>query len=93
MPVLERSGTLCHSTGIWFGILGFNNSLRTCSLKTGFMPGMDGTELTRPLFKALPGLPVVIFSFYDLPELQSIGKAAGVHLRGVEESFLLSWSD
>jgi CheY-like chemotaxis protein len=44
-------------------------------LKTGFMPGMDGTELTRPLFKALPGLPVVIFSFYDLPELQSVGKA------------------
>jgi CheY-like chemotaxis protein len=57
------------------------------------MPGMDGTELTRQSFKALLRLPVVILSFYDLPKLQGIEKAAGVHLRGVGESFLLSWSD
>ena len=48
-------------------------------VKDWVMPGMDSTELTREIFKALPNLAIVIFSFYDLPELQTIAKAAGVH--------------
>lgn len=48
-------------------------------VKDWVMPGMDGVELTRQLAKAVPDTAIVIFSFYDLPELQSIAKAAGVH--------------
>lgn len=48
-------------------------------VKDWVMPGMDGVELTRQLAKAAPDTAIVIFSFYDLPELQSIAKAAGVH--------------
>lgn len=48
-------------------------------VKDWVMPGMDGVELTRQLVKAVPDTAIVIFSFYDLPELQSIAKAAGVH--------------
>jgi DNA-binding NarL/FixJ family response regulator len=48
-------------------------------VKDWIMPGMDSVELTREIFNVLPGLAIVIFSFYDLPELESIAKAAGVH--------------
>jgi two-component system, NarL family, response regulator NreC len=48
-------------------------------VKDWVMPGMDGVELTRQLAKAVPDTAIVIFSFYDLPQLKSIAKAAGVH--------------
>jgi two-component system response regulator NreC len=48
-------------------------------VKDWVMPGMDGVELTRQLAKAVPDTAIVIFSFYDLPELKSIAQAAGVH--------------
>ncbi len=48
-------------------------------VKDWVMPGMDSTELTREIFKTLPNLAIVIFSFYDLPELEVIAKTIGVH--------------
>ena len=48
-------------------------------VKDWVMPGMDNAELTREIFKTLPNLAIVIFSFYDLPELETIAKAVGVH--------------
>ena len=48
-------------------------------VKDWVMPGMDSNELTREIFKTLPNLAIVIFSFYDLPELETIAKSVGVH--------------
>ena len=43
------------------------------------MPGLDAAELTRQVAASLPDTAVVIFSFYDMPELEAAAKAAGVH--------------
>jgi DNA-binding NarL/FixJ family response regulator len=42
------------------------------------MPGMDSLELTSQISKLSPDMAVVIFSFHDLPKLESLAKAAGV---------------
>jgi len=48
-------------------------------VKDWIMPGMDSIELTRQIAKLLPNTAIVIFSFYDMPELIEAAKAAGVH--------------
>jgi two-component system response regulator NreC len=48
-------------------------------LKDWVMPGMDNLEFSRKISKALPRTSIVVFSFYDLPELIVAAKAAGVH--------------
>jgi DNA-binding NarL/FixJ family response regulator len=47
-------------------------------VKDWVMPGMDSIELTRQISKLSPDTAVVIFSFHDLPKLESLAKAAGV---------------
>ena len=48
-------------------------------VKDWVMPGMDSIELTRQISKLSPNTAIVIFSFYDMPELIEAAKAAGVH--------------
>ena len=48
-------------------------------VKDWVMPGMDSIELTRQISKLSPDTAIVIFSFYDMPELIVAAKAAGVH--------------
>jgi len=48
-------------------------------VKDWVMPGMDSIELTRQIFARSPDTAIVIFSFYDMPELEMAAKAAGVH--------------
>jgi len=48
-------------------------------VKDWVMPGMDGIELTRQIAAHSPDTAIVIFSFYDMPELEIAAKAAGVH--------------
>ena len=48
-------------------------------VKDWIMPGMDSIELTRQIAKRSPNTAIVIFSFYDMPELIEAAKAAGVH--------------
>jgi DNA-binding NarL/FixJ family response regulator len=48
-------------------------------VKDWIMPGMDSIELTRQISKLSPDTAIVIFSFYDMPELMEAAKAAGVH--------------
>jgi DNA-binding NarL/FixJ family response regulator len=48
-------------------------------VKDWVMPGMDGMELTRQISTLSPYTAIVIFSFYDMPELEVAAKAAGVH--------------
>jgi len=48
-------------------------------VKDWVMPGMDSIELTRQISKLSPNTAIVIFSFYDMPELIVAAKAAGVH--------------
>jgi len=48
-------------------------------VKDWIMPGMDSIELTRQIAKLSPNTAIVIFSFYDMPELIEAAKAAGVH--------------
>jgi DNA-binding NarL/FixJ family response regulator len=50
-------------------------------VKDWVMPGMDSIELTRQISKHSPDTAIVIFSFYDMLELELAVKAAGV--RGV----------
>jgi DNA-binding NarL/FixJ family response regulator len=47
-------------------------------VKDWVMPGMDSIEVTRQISKLSPDTAVVIFSFHDLPKLESLAKAAGV---------------
>jgi DNA-binding NarL/FixJ family response regulator len=47
-------------------------------VKDWVMPGMDSLELTSQISKLSPDTAVVIFSFHDLPKLESLAKAAGV---------------
>jgi DNA-binding NarL/FixJ family response regulator len=48
-------------------------------VKDWVMPGMDSVELTRQISTLSPDTAIVIFSFYDMPELIEAAKAAGVH--------------
>jgi DNA-binding NarL/FixJ family response regulator len=48
-------------------------------VKDWVMPGMDSIELTRQISNLSPDTAIVIFSFYDMPELIVAAKAAGVH--------------
>jgi DNA-binding NarL/FixJ family response regulator len=48
-------------------------------VKDWVMPGMDSIELTRQISNLSPDTAIVIFSFYDMPELIEAVKAAGVH--------------
>jgi DNA-binding NarL/FixJ family response regulator len=48
-------------------------------VKDWVMPGMDSIELTRQISTLSPDTAIVIFSFYDMPELEEAAKAAGVH--------------
>jgi DNA-binding NarL/FixJ family response regulator len=48
-------------------------------VKDWVMPGMDSIELTRQICALSPDTAIVIFSFYDMPELVEAAKAAGVH--------------
>ena len=48
-------------------------------VKDWVMPGMDSVELTRQISAHSPDTAIVIFSFYDMPELEIAAKAAGVH--------------
>ena|ERR1700730_18118825 len=48
-------------------------------VKDWVMPGMDNVELISQISKLSPDTAVVIFSFHDLPELESLAKVAGVH--------------
>jgi DNA-binding NarL/FixJ family response regulator len=48
-------------------------------VKDWVMPGMDSIELTRQISAHSPNTAIVIFSFYDMPELEIAAKAAGVH--------------
>jgi DNA-binding NarL/FixJ family response regulator len=48
-------------------------------VKDWVMPGMDSIELTRQISKLSPNTAIVIFSFYDMPELIEVANAAGVH--------------
>jgi DNA-binding NarL/FixJ family response regulator len=48
-------------------------------VKDWVMPGMDSIELTRQISTLSPDTAIVIFSFYDMPELIVAAKAAGVH--------------
>jgi DNA-binding NarL/FixJ family response regulator len=48
-------------------------------VKDWVMPGMDSIQLTREISTHSPGTAIVIFSFYDMPELVVAAKAAGVH--------------
>jgi DNA-binding NarL/FixJ family response regulator len=43
------------------------------------MPGVSNLEITREIAGRLPATAIILFSFHDLPELESIAKAAGVH--------------
>jgi DNA-binding NarL/FixJ family response regulator len=47
-------------------------------VKDWIMPGIDSGELTRQIAKLSPDTAIVIFSFYDMPELIEAAKAAGV---------------
>jgi DNA-binding NarL/FixJ family response regulator len=47
-------------------------------VKDWVMPGMDSIELTRQISTLSPDTAIVIFSFYDMPELIVAAKAAGV---------------
>jgi DNA-binding NarL/FixJ family response regulator len=48
-------------------------------VKDWVMPGMDSVELTRQIATLSPDTAIVIFSFYDMPELEIAAKGAGVH--------------
>jgi DNA-binding NarL/FixJ family response regulator len=43
------------------------------------MPGVSDLEISREIARRLPATAIVLFSFHDLPEMESIAKTAGVH--------------
>jgi two-component system nitrate/nitrite response regulator NarL len=48
-------------------------------VKDWVMPGVSNLEITREIARLLPATAIILFSFHDLPELETIAKAAGVH--------------
>jgi DNA-binding NarL/FixJ family response regulator len=57
-------------------------------LKDWVMPGVSNLEITAQIAKLLPGTVIVLFSFYEIPDLERIAKAAG--LQGVASKNLSS---
>src|SRR3979490_1212414 len=51
-------------------------------VKDWVMPGMDSIELTRQISNFSPDTAIVIFSFYDMPEMIVAAKDQGVHRVG-----------
>jgi|GEM_PF-6776807 len=43
------------------------------------MPGVSNLEITQEIARRLPATAIVLFSFHDLPEMEILAKAAGVH--------------
>ena len=62
-------------------------------VKDWIMPGMDSIELTRQIAKLSPNTAIVIFSFYDMPELIEAAKAAGVHRVATKTSLIAAIED
>jgi DNA-binding NarL/FixJ family response regulator len=50
-----------------------------CLVKDWVMPGVSDLEIGREIARRLPATAIVRFSFHDLPEMESIAKAVGVH--------------
>jgi DNA-binding NarL/FixJ family response regulator len=48
-------------------------------VKDWVMPGVSNLEVTQEISRILPATAIILFSFHDLPELETIAKAAGVH--------------
>src|SRR6202171_4345599 len=48
-------------------------------VKDWVMPGVSNLEITQEIARRLPATAIVLFSFHDFPELETIAKAAGVH--------------
>jgi DNA-binding NarL/FixJ family response regulator len=48
-------------------------------VKDWVMPGVRNLEVTGEIARRLPATAIVLFSFHDLPQLEIIAKAAGVH--------------
>jgi len=48
-------------------------------VKDWVMPGVSDLEISREIARRLPATAIVLFSFHDLPEMESIAKAVGVH--------------
>jgi two-component system nitrate/nitrite response regulator NarL len=48
-------------------------------VKDWVMPGVSDLEISREIARRLPATAIVLFSFHDLPEMESIAKTAGVH--------------
>src|SRR3984957_19147111 len=48
-------------------------------VKDWVMPSVSNLEITREIARRLPATAIILFSFHDLPELEAIAKAAGVH--------------
>src|ERR1700730_2839777 len=52
---------------------------RDVLVKDWVMPGVSNLEITQEIARRLPATAIVLFSFHDLPEMEIIAKAAGVH--------------
>ena len=48
-------------------------------VKDWVMPGVSNLEITQEIARRLPATAIVLFSFHDLPEMEILAKAAGVH--------------
>jgi two-component system nitrate/nitrite response regulator NarL len=48
-------------------------------VKDWVMPAVGDLEVRREIARRLPATAIVLFSFHDLPEMESIAKAAAVH--------------
>ena len=48
-------------------------------VKDWVMPGVSDLEISREIARRLPAAAIVLFSFHDLPEMECIAKAVGVH--------------
>lgn len=48
-------------------------------VKDWVMPGVSNLEITQEIARRLPATAILLFSFHDLPEMETIVKAAGVH--------------
>ena len=48
-------------------------------VKDWVTPGVSDLEISREIARRLPATAIVLFSFHDLPEMESIATAAGVH--------------
>jgi hypothetical protein len=54
---------------------------------------VSNLEITREIAGPLPATAIVLFSFHDLPEMEAIAKAGGVHGVASKNRFSLIHSD